>query len=77
VRLYELCRAGQWREAMALQAGLWSVNEVFARYNLVGAVKAGLRLQGFDCGDPLPPQSRLTPEQTEHVAAALRSVGAL
>lgn len=77
VRLYELCRAGQWTEAMALQAELWSVNEVFARYNLVGAVKAGLRLQGFDCGDPLPPQSRLSPEQTEHVAAALRSVGAL
>ncbi len=77
VRLYELCREGAWPEAMALQREMWAVNEVFARYNLVGAVKAGLKLQGFGCGDPLPPQSTLTPEQVSHVEAALRSVGAL
>ncbi len=77
VRLYELCREGAWPEAMALQREMWAVNEVFARYNLVGAVKAGLKLQGFGCGDPLPPQSTLTPEQVSHVEAALKSVGAL
>src|SRR6188474_1568642 len=32
VRLYELCRAGQWSDAMALQRRLWTVNEAFARF---------------------------------------------
>ncbi|MFN9095110.1 MAG: dihydrodipicolinate synthase family protein, partial [Alphaproteobacteria bacterium] len=30
VRLYELCRAGRWDAAMALQRALWRVNELFA-----------------------------------------------
>src|SRR6188474_2012216 len=30
VRLYELCRAGKWDEAMALQRALWRINEAFA-----------------------------------------------
>lgn len=77
VRLYDLCRAGRWDEAMALQRDLWSVNEVFARFNLAGAIKAGLRLQGFDCGDPVAPQAPLTEAQTEEVRAVLTRVGAL
>ncbi|MGB8622725.1 MAG: dihydrodipicolinate synthase family protein, partial [Paracoccaceae bacterium] len=77
VRLYDLCRAGRWDEAMALQRDLWSVNEVFARFNLAGAIKAGLRLQGFDCGDPVAPQAPLTEAQTEDVRAVLARVGAL
>jgi len=77
VRLYELCRAGDWDAAMALQRDLWAVNEVFARFNLAGAVKAGLRLQGIDCGDPIPPQAPLPPEAVEAVGAALRRAGAL
>lgn len=71
VRLYELCRAGRWDEAMALQRELWAVNEVFARFNLAGAVKAGLRLQGLDCGDPVPPQAPLPPEAVAAVRDAL------
>lgn len=77
VRLYELCRAGDWDAAMALQRDLWGVNQVFARFNLAGAVKAGLRLQGFDCGDPAPPQAKLTGAQVAEVRAALEKVGAL
>lgn len=77
VRLFELCEAGAWGEAMELQRELWAVNQVFARYNLAGAVKAGLRLQGFDCGDPAPPQSPLSPEQVEAVRGVLERVGAL
>ncbi|MEI8152248.1 MAG: dihydrodipicolinate synthase family protein, partial [Hyphomicrobiales bacterium] len=34
VRLYDLCRAGRWDEAMKLQRRMWSVNEAFARFNL-------------------------------------------
>ncbi len=76
VRLYDLCRAGEWDAAMALQRDLWAVNEVFAKFNLVGAVKAGLRLQGFECGDPLPPQAALGPAAVEEVRAALEKVAA-
>ena len=62
---------------MALQRDLWAVNEVFARLNLAGAVKAGLKLQGFDCGEPAPPQPALTPKQIGLVKNVLESVGAL
>lgn len=77
VRLFELCEAGDWAAAMDLQRELWAVNQVFARFNLAGAVKAGLRLQGFDCGDPAPPQPAPSPEQVEAVRRVLVRVGAL
>ncbi|MGR3372683.1 dihydrodipicolinate synthase family protein [Pseudooceanicola nanhaiensis] len=77
VRLFELCEAGKWDEAMTLQRELWAVNQVFARFNLAGAVKAGLRLQGFDCGDPAPPQPALTAEQVAAVRKVLKKLGAL
>ena len=77
VRLFELCDARKWEEAMALQRELWAVNQVFARFNLAGAVKAGLKLQGFDCGDPAPPQQPLSPEQIQAVKTVLKQVGAL
>ncbi|WP_170609138.1 dihydrodipicolinate synthase family protein [Ruegeria arenilitoris] len=77
VRLFDLCEAGKWDEAMALQRELWTVNQVFARFNLAGAVKAGLRLQGFDCGEPAPPQAALSDAQISVVKAALEQVGAL
>src|SRR5688572_17565824 len=56
VRLYELCRAGRWDEAMALQRRLWRLNEAFARFNLAACIKAGLQSQGYPVGDPIPPQ---------------------
>lgn len=77
VALYELCRAGDWDGAMALQRKLWAVNQVFARFNLAAAVKAGLKLQGFDCGDPAAPQPSLTEDQVDIVRQALAGVGAL
>jgi 4-hydroxy-tetrahydrodipicolinate synthase len=71
VRLYELCRAGQWDEAMALQRRLWSINEAFARFNLAACIKAGLQFQGYDVGDPLPPQAALTADERKSVEKAL------
>src|SRR5450432_331875 len=50
VRLYELCRAAKWPEAMKLQQELWRVNEAFARFNLAACIKAGLTVQGYDVG---------------------------
>jgi 4-hydroxy-tetrahydrodipicolinate synthase len=74
VRLYELCRAGKWSEAMALQRRLWRINEAFARFNLAACIKAGLEIQGYEVGDPVPPQPALTQEEREAVAAALDEV---
>ena len=58
VRLYDLCRAGKWAEAMKLQRELWRINEAFARFNLAACIKAGLQIQGYAVGDPVPPQAR-------------------
>jgi 4-hydroxy-tetrahydrodipicolinate synthase len=74
VRLYELCRAGRWAEAMDLQRGLWRINEVFARYNLAACIKAALETQGYAVGDPVAPQWPLGAEERRVVAAALAAV---
>jgi 4-hydroxy-tetrahydrodipicolinate synthase len=75
VRLYDLCRAGRWDEAMALQRRLWRINEAFARFNLAACIKAGLAFQGYDVGDPVPPQAALTADARKVVEAALRELG--
>src|SRR5580698_416950 len=75
VALYDLCKAKRWDEAMALQRRLWRINEAFARYNLAACIKAGLAIQGYDVGDPIPPQAALTADQREAVAAVLRDIG--
>jgi 4-hydroxy-tetrahydrodipicolinate synthase len=71
VALYDLCKAGRWDEAVALQRGLWRINEAFARFNLAACIKAGLAIQGYAVGDPIPPQAPLTAEQRGIVEAAL------
>jgi len=75
VALYDLCKAARWEEAMALQRKLWRVNEAFARFNLAACIKAGLSIQGYDVGDPVPPQAALTADQRRVVEAALRDLG--
>lgn len=71
VRLYDLARTGRWEDADRLQRRLWPVNEVFQRYGLAACVKAGLRLQGFDVGDPIPPQRPLGPTAVDEIREAL------
>lgn len=75
VRLYELCRAGRWPEAMDLQRSLWRINEIFARFNLAACIKAALALQGYDVGDPVAPQRLLGAEERRIIADALAAVG--
>ena len=74
VELYDLCKAKRWDEAMALQRRLWRINEAFARFNLAACIKAGLDIQGYAVGDPVPPQAPLTAEQRKVVEAALRDL---
>lgn len=77
VALYDLCRAGRWDEAMALQRKLWALNQAFAKHNLAACIKGALAMQGYDVGDPLPPQAPLTEAGRSEVRAALSAVGAL
>ena len=77
VQLYELCRTGDWPEAMALQAKLWDLNQAFARHNLAACIKGGLAMQGYAVGDPLPPQAPLSPAGQVELRRALEAVGAL
>ena len=71
VALYELCRARRFDDAMPLQRKLWRVNEAFARFNLAACIKAGLELQGYPVGDPVPPQTPLTAEERRIVTQIL------
>ena len=75
VELYNLCKAKRWDEAMKLQRRLWRLNEAFARYNLAACIKAGLAIQGYDVGDPIPPQAALSADERKAVEAVLREIG--
>jgi 4-hydroxy-tetrahydrodipicolinate synthase len=77
VRLYELCRAGNWPQAMTLQRELWRINEAFARFNLAACIKAGLQIQGYAVGDPVPPQAALSLEERKVVEGILADVARL
>jgi len=77
VRLYELCRAGRWKQAMTLQRKLWRLNEAFARYNLAACIKAALQIQGYAVGDPIAPQAALDADERKAVKAILAEIGAL
>lgn len=75
VQLYELCQEENWQAAMALQRRSWRINEAFARYNLAACIKAGLELQGYAVGDPIPPQKPLSAEDREFIGLALADLG--
>jgi 4-hydroxy-tetrahydrodipicolinate synthase len=77
VQLYDLCRAGRWDEAMALQRRLWGINEAFARFNLAACIKAGLQIQGYDVGEPVPPQPALTADERKIVEKTLTELSVL
>ena len=76
VQLYDLCRAHQWQEAMQLQAKLWRMNRVFAKYNLAACIKGALELQGYEVGPPLAPQTPLSEAGRAEVRDVLTRLGA-
>ena len=77
VRLYELCRDGDWRQAMTLQRSLWRMNRAFAKYNLAACIKGALELQGYAVGAPLPPQTPLSEAGRAEIRQLLDDLGAL
>lgn len=76
VQLYDLCRAGHWEQAMALQKVLWRFSEAFAAYNLAACTKAALEHQGFAPGNPLAPQPPLSAEVRQRIGQILSQVQA-
>lgn len=77
VALYEAAACGDWAKAMELQRPLWRVNEIFAKYALAACIKAGLALQGFAVGAPVPPQAPLGEAERAEIRQVLQDVGAL
>jgi 4-hydroxy-tetrahydrodipicolinate synthase len=59
---------------MKLQRDMWRINEAFAKFNLAACIKAGLQIQGYDVGDPVPPQSPLSAEDRKTVEQILASL---
>ncbi len=74
VRLYDLCVKKEWKEALELQKRLWIVNRIFQKYNMAACIKAGLAIQGFSVGDPVPPLLPLDPEARLHVEKVVREL---
>jgi 4-hydroxy-tetrahydrodipicolinate synthase len=77
IALYEAARQKRWEEAVELQKKQWPLNVAFQRFSLSACVKAGLEMQGFPVGPPMPPQKPLDAEGRRAVESILRSIGAL
>jgi 4-hydroxy-tetrahydrodipicolinate synthase len=77
IALYELACQKRWEEALELQKKLWPLNVAFQSYSLAACVKAGLEMQGFPVGPPLPPQQQLDEDGKRVVSRILTTIGAL
>jgi len=77
IALYELAHQKRWEEALELQKKLWPLNIAFHQYSLAACVKAGLEMQGFSVGSPLPPQSQLDKQGQKVVHQILSNIGVL
>jgi len=77
VSLYMLAQEEKWEKALELQKILWSLNVAFEQYSLAACVKAGLEMQGFSVGSPIPPQRQLDEEGKKVVHQILTDIGVL
>jgi len=77
VDLLAAYRAGEVERARAINLRLTPLVRTVARIGGVAAAKAGLRLQGFEVGDPRLPQLPPPPDQVEALAAEMRAAGVL
>jgi len=74
VALYQLAKNKLWDEALVLQKKLWSINHLFQKYNLASCIKAGLEIQGFPVGDPVPPLLPLDNSAKEEIRKVLTAL---
>jgi 4-hydroxy-tetrahydrodipicolinate synthase len=69
--------SGDVATARKISVTLGPLNEAQSRLGGVTLSKAGLRLQGFEVGDPRLPQVAATPEQLDALAADMRAAAVL
>lgn len=69
--------SGDLATARKISVTLAPLNDAQTRLGGVTLAKAGLRLQGFDAGDPRLPQMPATADQIEELAADLRAASVL
>lgn len=69
--------SGDLATARKISVSLAPLNSAQSRLGGVTMSKAGLRLQGFDAGDPRLPQMPATPEQLDDLAADMRAAAVL
>ena len=69
--------SGDIATARKISLTLAPLNAAQGRLGGVTLAKAGLRLQGFDAGDPRLPQMPATRAQIEELAADLRAAAVL
>ena len=74
--LYEACRRGEMNKARELFYAQLPVLEFILKGGLPTTVKAGLRLQGFEVGDPRKPLLPLQNDEVTTLARLLQSLSA-
>ncbi len=70
-------QSGDVATARKINVSIAPLCNAMARTGGVTMVKAGLRAQGFDVGDPRLPQMPATPAQTEELAVDMRTASVL
>jgi 4-hydroxy-tetrahydrodipicolinate synthase len=75
--MFSALNSGDLATARKISVALGPLNAAQARLGGVTMSKAGLRLQGFDAGDPRLPQMPATAEQVAQLAADMQSAGVL
>jgi 4-hydroxy-tetrahydrodipicolinate synthase len=75
--MFSAFNSGDLATARKISVALGPLNAAQARLGGVTMSKAGLRLQGFDAGEPRLPQMPATAEQVEQLAADMQSAGVL
>ena len=75
--MFSAFNSGDLATARKISVALGPLNAAQARLGGVTMSKAGLRLQGFEAGDPRLPQMPATAEQVAQLAADLQSAGVL
>lgn len=74
-RLYSAFQAGDIATAQALQYQADRIILVIARFGVIPATKAAMRLVGVPCGEPRAPLVPLTESQVRQLAEELTEVG--
>jgi 4-hydroxy-tetrahydrodipicolinate synthase len=75
--MFSAFNSGDLATARKISVALGPLNAAQARLGGVTMSQAGLRLQGFEAGDPRLPQMPATAEQVEQLAADMQSAGVL